>query len=297
MEDSITPVEALKKLLMQFTAMSHRRLELILPVLLDNDIDDPDILLLIENEQFLRDLRGKNGSSLSIGNILTLWRGIQEHRNGSTIHTPKSTFSCSSSISSYSPPPSSSRDYISTQLNAPKAKRQRLDLLEREDHRNVSSSGHDSRSHHHNHHYDNVSNSSIKQRVKAPKLSMSTIEEVHTRVDCVLNVVAAENERRKQAALARNPNARPTVRFEDFVAELKSSHKIPVAFGTLRDMRFAYMLKKLDRQRYADTLATNRSNVTEFYRSCQEVCEENFKDEELEAALPWLDLKAKMYYK
>ncbi|CAG8601055.1 5028_t:CDS:2, partial [Funneliformis caledonium] len=268
MDESVTPVEALKRLLMQFTAMSHRRLELILPVLLDNDIDDPDILLLIENEQFLRDLRGKNGSSLSIGNILTLWHGIQEHRNGA--------------------------DLISSQLAAPKAKRPRLDFLEREDHRNVSS-GHDSRSHHHNHHHNNVGN--IKQRVKAPKLSMSTIEEVHTRVDCVLSVVSAENERRKHVALSRNSNARPTVRFEDFVAELKSSHKIPVAFGTLRDMRFAYMLKKLDRQRYADTLTRNRSNVTEFYRSCQEVCEENFKDDELEAALPWLELKAKMYYK
>jgi len=305
MEDSITPVEALKRLLMQFTAMSHRRLELILPVLLDNDIDDPDILLLIKNEQFLRDLRGKNGSSLSIGNILTLWHGIQEHRNGSTVHTPKSFSSCSSSTSSYSPssyspPPPSSRasaDLISSQLAAPKAKRPRLDFLEREEHRNVSSFGHDSRSHHHHNHHNNVGNSNIKQRVKAPKLSMSTIEEVHTRVDCVLTVVAAENERRKHVALARNPNARPTVRFEDFVAELKSSHKIPVAFGTLRDMRFAYMLKKLDRQRYADTLATNRSNVTEFYRSCQEVCEENFQDKELEAALPLLDLKAKMYYK
>ncbi|CAI2168115.1 5131_t:CDS:2 [Funneliformis geosporum] len=269
MDDSVTPVEALKRLLMQFTAMSHRRLELILPVLLDNDIDDPEILLLIENEQFLRDLRGKNGSSLSIGNILTLWHGIQEHRNGANA------------------------DLISSQLAAPKAKRPRLDLLERDDHRNVSSSGHDSRSHHH--HNNNVGN--IKQRVKAPKLSMSTIEEVHTRVDCVLSVVAAENERRKHFALSRNINARPSVRFEDFVAELKSSHKIPVAFGTLRDMRFAYMLKKLDRQRYADTLTRNRSNVTEFYRSCQEVCEENFKDDELEAALPWLELKAKMYYK
>ncbi|CAG8599049.1 21822_t:CDS:2 [Rhizophagus irregularis] len=251
MEDAMTPVEALKRLLMQFTAMSHRRLELILPVLLDNDIDDPEILLLIENEQFLRDLRGKNGSSLSIGNILTLWRGIQEHRNGANI------------------------DLISSQLNTPKAKRPRLDPLEREDHRNISSSGHDS----------------------PPKLSMSTIEEVHSRVDCVLTVVTAENERRKQAALARNPNARPTLRFEDFVSELKAAHKIPVAFGTLRDMRFAYILKKLDKQRYAETLATNRSNVTEFYRSCQEVCEENFKDDLLEAALPWLELKAKMYYK
>ncbi|CAG8532879.1 14634_t:CDS:2, partial [Racocetra fulgida] len=65
-EDSsmITPVDALKRLLMQFTAMSPMRLESILPVLLDNDIDDPDILLLIENEQFLRDLRGKNGSEI-----------------------------------------------------------------------------------------------------------------------------------------------------------------------------------------------------------------------------------------
>ncbi|CAB4379004.1 unnamed protein product [Rhizophagus irregularis] len=300
MEDAMTPVEALKRLLMQFTAMSHRRLELILPVLLDNDIDDPEILLLIENEQFLRDLRGKNGSSLSIGNILTLWRGIQEHRNGSIANTPKS-FSCSSSISSYSPPPPSSRaniDLISSQLNTPKAKRPRLDPLEREDHRNISSSGHDSRSHHHhNHHHNDVNNSSVKQRLKAPKLSMSTIEEVHSRVDCVLTVVTAENERRKQAALARNPNARPTLRFEDFVSELKAAHKIPVAFGTLRDMRFAYILKKLDKQRYAETLATNRSNVTEFYRSCQEVCEENFKDDLLEAALPWLELKAKMYYK
>jgi len=216
----------------------------------------------------------------------------------SAVSPPPSSTS-SYSPSSYSPPPSSSRasdDLISSQLAAPKAKRPRLDFLEREEHRNVSSSGHDSRPHHHNHHH-NVGNSSIKQRVKAPKLSMSTIEEVHTRVDCVLTVVAAENERRKHAALVRNPNARPTVRFEDFVAELKSSHKIPVAFGTLRDMRFAYMLKKLDRQRYAETLVTNRSNVTEFYRSCQEVCEENFKDEDLEVALPWLDLKAKMYYK
>ncbi|CAG8458588.1 1652_t:CDS:2 [Diversispora eburnea] len=183
----ISPVDGLKRLLMQFTAMSPIRLESILPVLLDNDIDDPEILLFIQSEQFLRDLR-----------------------------------------------------------------------------------------------------------VKAPKLSMSTIEEVHIRVDCVLSVVGSENERRKQIAHSRNPAVKPTVKFEDFVAELKQAHKIPVAFGTLRDMRFAYMLKKLDRHLYAETLANNRSNVTEFYRSCQEVCEEKFKDEELEAALPWLDLKAKL---
>ncbi|RHZ56370.1 hypothetical protein Glove_402g67 [Diversispora epigaea] len=126
---------------------------------------------------------------------------------------------------------------------------------------------------------------------------MSTIEEVHVRVDRVLSVVSSENERRKQIVHSRNPVIKPTVKFEDFVAELKQAHMIPVAFGTLRDMRFAYMLKKLDRHLYAETLANNRSNVTEFYRSCQEVCEEKFKDEELEAALPWLDLKAKLYYK
>ncbi|CAG8489911.1 17652_t:CDS:2 [Acaulospora morrowiae] len=291
MEESsaISPVDGLKRLLMQFTAMSPVRLESILPVLLDNDIDDPDILLLIENEQFLRDLRGKNGSEISRGNCLLLWHGIQEHRNASTVHTPKSFSSCSST-SSYSPPPSSrnSSDLVSS-LTPQKAKRPKLDVAREEHNDNLNSSLQDR--YHHNNRFSN------KQRVKAPKLSMSTIEEVHTRVDCVLSVVNSENERRKQIALSRNINAKPTVKFEDFVAELKQAHKIPVAFGTLRDMRFAYMLKKLDKHLYDETLATNRSNVTEFYRSCQEVCEENFKDEELEAALPWLDLKAKMYYK
>ncbi|CAG8741108.1 16772_t:CDS:2 [Gigaspora margarita] len=291
-EDSsmITPVDALKRLLMQFTAMSPMRLESILPVLLDNDIDDPDILLLIENEQFLRDLRGKNGSEISRGNCLLLWHGIQEHRNNcSTVHTPKSFSSCASS--SYSPPPSrASADQIVTPLTQPKSKKPKLDLIEREN--NALPSLQDQR-----HQNLDITHYSNKQRVKAPKLSMSTIEEVHTRVDCVLSVVTAENERRKQIAHSRNNSAKPTVKFEDFVAELKQAHKIPVAFGTLRDMRFAYMLKKLDRRMYMDTLANNRSNVTEFYRRCQEVCEENFKDEELEAALPWLNLKAKMYYK
>ncbi|CAJ0832803.1 17147_t:CDS:1, partial [Entrophospora sp. SA101] len=133
--------------------------------------------------------------------------------------------------------------------------------------------------------------------VKAPKLSMLTIEEIHTRVDCVLSVVTSENERRRQIALAHNPNSKPTLKFENFVAELKQSHRIPVAFGTLRDMRFAYMLKKLDRQHYEQVLASNKSNVTEFYRASQEVCENLFSDEQLESALPWLELKAKMYYK
>lgn len=316
----MSPVDGLKRLLMQFTAMSPMRLESILPVLLDNDIDDPEILLLIENEQFLRDLRGKNGSEISRGNCLLLWHGIQEHRNSATVHTPKSISSCSSSTSSYSPPPPSSRSRMeaslssssssspasSSSVNPPKSKRQKLDLTEREEH-------HINNHNHHNNNNNNLSNlnSSLserrhnnysnhfsnKQRVKAPKLSMSTIEEVHTRVDCVLSVVASENERRKLIAHSRNPSIKPTLKFEDFVAELKQAHKIPVAFGTLRDMRFAYMLKKLDKHLYAETLSSNRSNVTEFYRSCQEVCEERFKDEDLEAALPWLDLKAKLYYK
>jgi hypothetical protein len=38
---------------------------------------------------------------------------------------------------------------------------------------------------------------------------MSTIEEVHSRVEHVLTAVETENERRKKAALSRNPNARP----------------------------------------------------------------------------------------
>ncbi|CAH1765170.1 3414_t:CDS:2 [Entrophospora sp. SA101] len=210
MEESA--VEGLKRLLMKFTAMTPTRLQSILSILLDNDIDDADILLLIDNEQFLHTLRGKNGSEISRGNCLLLWHGIQEY-------------------------------------------------------------------------------------LKAPKLSMLTIEEIHTRVDCVLSVVTSENERRRQIALAHNPNSKPTLKFENFVAELKQSHRIPVAFGTLRDMRFAYMLKKLDRQHYEQVLASNKSNVTEFYRASQEVCENLFSDEQLESALPWLELKAKMYYK
>ncbi|CAH1756199.1 8714_t:CDS:2 [Entrophospora sp. SA101] len=218
-------IEELKGLLMKFTAMTHIRLQSILPILIDNDIDDPDILLLIDNEQFLHDIRGKNGSEISRGNSLLLWHGIQELRKKNEIQN-------------------------------------------------------------------------LNNQLKAPKLSMSTIEEVHTRVNRVLSVVTSENNRRKQIALTHNPNCKPTLKFEDFVAELKRSHRIPVAFGTLRDMRFAYMLKILSKQCYDRVLASNKTtNVTEFYRACQEACEENFTDEQLESALPWLDLKAKMYYK
>nr|CAG8466747.1 9890_t:CDS:2 [Entrophospora candida] len=263
-------IEELKGLLMKFTAMTHIRLQSILPILIDNDIDDPDILLLIDNEQFLHDIRGKNGSEISRGNSLLLWHGIQELRKksnsniSSAFHTPRSFLSSSSSTTSsslssspYSTPPSSSSS------------------------RSVL-----------------VNHDLIASRVKAPKLSMSTIEEVHTRVNRVLSVVTSENNRRKQIALTHNPNCKPTLKFEDFVAELKRSHRIPVAFGTLRDMRFAYMLKILSKQCYDRVLASNKTtNVTEFYRACQEACEENFTDEQLESALPWLDLKAKMYYK
>src|SRR5579883_832396 len=136
MEDSMTPVEALKRLLMQFTAMSHRRLEVILPILLDNDIDDPEILLLIESEKFLRELRGKNGSDISLGNCLLLWHGIQEHQrmnNASAVHTPKS-FSSSSSVSC-SPPPPNLRPSDLTLLShpVPRAKRPKLELGDKDD--------------------------------------------------------------------------------------------------------------------------------------------------------------------
>ncbi|CAG8482636.1 1817_t:CDS:2 [Ambispora gerdemannii] len=267
----ITPLESLKKLLMQFPAMSPARLNTILPVLLDNDIDDPEILLLIENEKFLRDLRGKNGSEISLGNCLLLWHGIQEYQrhnaSNTTVHTPKSY---SSASSAYSPPPLNIRsDHL---MSLPRSKRQKLELGDKDD-------------------------GASSTRIKAPKLSMSTIEEVHSRVNCVLNVVKIENDKRKQISLSQNPSAQPALKFEDFVAELKRAHKIPVAFGTLRDMRFAYILKKLHEAKYKELLSSNRGNVTEFYRTCQEVCEEMFKEDDLEGALPWLELKSKLYYK
>jgi hypothetical protein len=126
---------------------------------------------------------------------------------------------------------------------------------------------------------------------------MSTIEEVHTRVDTVLAEVARENERRRNIASTRTTGGHPTLKFEDFVGELKLARKIPVAFGTLRDMRFAYILKKLNPAKYDEVLVSRCLNVTEFYRRCQEVCEENFQEDALESALPWLELKSKLYYK
>ncbi|CAJ0848202.1 16082_t:CDS:2, partial [Entrophospora sp. SA101] len=252
-------IEELKGLLMKFTAMTHIRLQSILPILIDNDIDDPDILLLIDNEQFLHDIRGKNGSEISRGNSLLLWHGIQELRKKNEIQN----------------------------LNN-----------QRHQYNHASHNHHDRNNHDRNNHNIRNYNHNIRNYIKAPKLSMSTIEEVHTRVNRVLSVVTSENNRRKQIALTHNPNCKPTLKFEDFVAELKRSHRIPVAFGTLRDMRFAYMLKILSKQCYDRVLASNKTtNVTEFYRACQEACEENFTDEQLESALPWLDLKAKMYYK
>nr|CAG8590406.1 4623_t:CDS:2 [Entrophospora candida] len=135
MEESA--VEGLKRLLMKFTAMTPTRLQSILSILLDNDIDDADILLLIDNEQFLHTLRGKNGSEISRGNCLLLWHGIQEYRNyyystTTTLHhTPKSFSSSCSSITSsssvssisssssyYSPPPSSSASSFSSMLSS-----------------------------------------------------------------------------------------------------------------------------------------------------------------------------------
>ncbi|CAJ0830245.1 7039_t:CDS:2 [Entrophospora sp. SA101] len=314
-------IEELKGLLMKFTAMTHIRLQSILPILIDNDIDDPDILLLIDNEQFLHDIRGKNGSEISRGNSLLLWHGIQELRKKSN-----------SNINEIQNLNNQRHQYNHASHN-------------HHDRNNHDRNNHNIRNYNHNirnysidnnddiHDYNdnnsnviiptattntanatnntanntnaNIPSSSanhstyiIKQRVKAPKLSMSTIEEVHTRVNRVLSVVTSENNRRKQIALTHNPNCKPTLKFEDFVAELKRSHRIPVAFGTLRDMRFAYMLKILSKQCYDRVLASNKTtNVTEFYRACQEACEENFTDEQLESALPWLDLKAKMYYK
>ncbi|CAG8677717.1 3165_t:CDS:2, partial [Ambispora leptoticha] len=279
----MTPLESLKRLLMQFPAMSTTRLNTILPVLLDNDIDDPEILLLIENEKFLRDLRGKNGSEISLGNCLLLWHGIQEYQrqnaSNTTVHTPKSYSSASSA--SYSPPPLN----IRPDLVIPRSKRPKLEVANNTTSNSINNSN------------GNNNNSNTKQRIKAPKLSMSTIEEVHSRVNCVLRVVEEENERRKQISLSQNPPAQASLKFEDFVAELKRTHKIPVAFGTLRDMRFAYILKKLHEVKYKELLSSNRGNVTEFYRTCQEVCEEMFKEDDLEAALPWLELKSKLYYK
>ncbi|CAG8519150.1 10569_t:CDS:2 [Paraglomus brasilianum] len=272
--DMNSSVDSLKKILMTFPAMSPARLDAILPILLDNDIDHPDILLLIENEQYLRDLHSKNGTELSRGNCLSIWHGIQEHRQNASMHTPKSF----TSSSSYSPPHLTSlrSDIILT--HPPRSKKPRMERMESSMDRDDDSSQN-------------------RQRVKAPKLNMSTIEEVHTRVDTVLAEVARENERRRQIASTRTTGTHPTLKFEDFVGELKQAHKIPVAFGTLRDMRFSYILKKLNPAKYEEVLASRCVNVTEFYRRCQEVCEENFQEDALESALPWLELKSKLYYK
>ncbi|CAG8506712.1 5010_t:CDS:2 [Paraglomus occultum] len=323
--DMGSSVDSLKKLLMTFPAMSPARLDAILPILLDNDIDHPDILLLIENEQYLRDLHSKNGSELSRGNCLSIWHGIQEHRQNASMHTPKSFTS-----SSYSPPAhltSLRSDIILT--HPPRSKKARMEsAMDRDDDSssvsNLSLSSLD-HSHDHNHHTHNhghqlrrhnspspaptptptppptsfpTTTRQNRQRVKAPKLNMSTIEEVHTRVDIVLAEVARENERRRQIASTKTTGGHhPRLKFEDFVGELKQAHKIPVAFGTLRDMRFAYILKKLNPVKYDEVLASRCVNVTEFYRRCQEVCEENFQEDALESALPWLELKSKLYYK
>nr|CAG8463575.1 6916_t:CDS:2 [Entrophospora candida] len=334
-------IEELKGLLMKFTAMTHIRLQSILPILIDNDIDDPDILLLIDNEQFLHDIRGKNGSEISRGNSLLLWHGIQELRKksnsniSSAFHTPRSFLSSSSSTTSsslssspYSTPPSSSssrsvlvnHDLIASRLMNPQKKSKKQKINHHHHHHNEKDEiqnlnnqrhqyNHASHNHHNRNNHDrnnhnirnynhNIRNYSIDNNDDIHDYNDNNSNEVHTRVNRVLSVVTSENNRRKQIALTHNPNCKPTLKFEDFVAELKRSHRIPVAFGTLRDMRFAYMLKILSKQCYDRVLASNKTtNVTEFYRACQEACEENFTDEQLESALPWLDLKAKMYYK